>query len=82
MVHDQPRIQAAIHAGLAEVAQVASSTAAKIPSNFSELELVLRKFGDQLSDVVEDAEDTIASHPLSSVGAAFALGLAIGRLIA
>jgi ElaB/YqjD/DUF883 family membrane-anchored ribosome-binding protein len=73
-------IKAAIHTGLAEVAQAASSTAAKIPSNFSELELLLRKLGDQLSDVAEDAEDTIASHPLSSVGAAFVLGLAIGRL--
>ena len=73
-------IQAAIHAGLADVAQAASSTTAKIPSNFSELESLLRKFGDQLSDVAEDAEDAIASHPLSSVGAAFVLGLAIGRL--
>jgi len=73
-------IQAAIHAGIADVAQATSSTAAKIPSNLSELESLLRKFGDQLSDAEEDAEDLIASHPLSSVGAGFVLGLAIGRL--
>ena len=48
-------IQAAIRAGLADVAQAASSTTAKIPSNFSELESLLRKFGDQLSDVAEDS---------------------------
>jgi ElaB/YqjD/DUF883 family membrane-anchored ribosome-binding protein len=73
-------IQAAIHAGIADVAQATSSTAAKIPSNLSELESLLRNLSDQLSHVAEDAEDAIASHPLSSVGAAFVLGLAIGRL--
>ena len=73
-------IQTAIDVGLADVAQAASTAAAKMPSNFSELESLLRKFGDQLSDVAEDVEDTIASHPLSSVSAAFLLGLAVGRI--
>jgi ElaB/YqjD/DUF883 family membrane-anchored ribosome-binding protein len=73
-------IQAAIRRGLADVSQAASSRTATIPTNLSELESLLRKLGDQLSDVAEDAEDAIASHPLSSVGAAFVLGLAIGRL--
>ncbi len=73
-------IQAAVQVGLADVARTASSTAAKMPSNFSELESLLQKFGEQLSDAAEDAEDTIASHPLSSVGAALVLGFAIGRI--
>ena len=70
-------IQAAIRHGFS---QAASSTTATIPTSLSELESLLRKLGDQLSDVAEDFEDAIASHPLSLVAAAFVLGLAIGRL--
>lgn len=73
-------IQAAIHAGLSGVDQVTSSAAAEAPTAFAELETLLRKLGDQLSEAVEDAEDAVMAHPLSSVGAAFLLGLAIGRL--
>jgi ElaB/YqjD/DUF883 family membrane-anchored ribosome-binding protein len=73
-------IQAAIHAGLSDVAQVAGSTLAKAPSNLTELESILRKLSVQLSEAVEEVENNVASHPLSSVGAAFFLGLAIGRL--
>jgi ElaB/YqjD/DUF883 family membrane-anchored ribosome-binding protein len=73
-------IQAAVQTGLTDVAHVTSAAAAKIPSGLAELDSLLRKFGDQLSDIAEDTEDAIASHPQSSVVAAFILGLAIGRL--
>jgi ElaB/YqjD/DUF883 family membrane-anchored ribosome-binding protein len=73
-------IQAEARAGLAEVTQTTSSTVAKLPSNLTELDTLLRKIGDQLSDVAGEAEDTIASHPIYSVGAALILGIAIGRL--
>jgi ElaB/YqjD/DUF883 family membrane-anchored ribosome-binding protein len=74
------RIQGAIQSGFPDIAQPAMPASAKTHSSLTELESVLRDFGVQLSEAVEEAEDTIASHPLSSVGAAFLLGLAIGRL--
>jgi len=73
-------IATAIHDGLSDVADAASSTLASAPSNLAELESLLRKLRVQLSEAVDEAEDTVMSHPLSSVGAAFLLGLAIGRL--
>jgi len=73
-------IAAALHDGLSDVAGAASSTLAEAPANLTELESVLRKLGVQLAEVVDETEDAVMSHPLSSVGAAFFLGLAIGRL--
>lgn len=46
-----------------------------------EVERVLQELQLRLAEVTEGAEDTIAAHPLASVGAAFLLGIAVGRLI-
>ena len=40
----------------------------------------LHKLTDYLSGRVDDAEDALAAHPFVSIGAAFMLGVAIGRL--
>jgi ElaB/YqjD/DUF883 family membrane-anchored ribosome-binding protein len=61
-------IQTAIHDGLSDVAEAADSILANVLSNITALESLLRKFGDQLAEAAEEAEDTVVSHPLSSVG--------------
>ncbi len=73
-------VRSAVQAGLSDVAEAASSTMANAPANLAELEALLRELGDRLSEAVDEAEDAVASHPLSSVGAAFVLGFALGRL--
>lgn len=40
----------------------------------------LQKLSDYLAGTVDDAEETLAAHPFVSVGAAFLLGIAVGRL--
>jgi ElaB/YqjD/DUF883 family membrane-anchored ribosome-binding protein len=73
-------IESIVRAGISEVAHAGSAAATQVPSNFAELEELLRKLGAQLGEAIEDAEESIASHPLTSISAAFLLGLAIGRL--
>jgi ElaB/YqjD/DUF883 family membrane-anchored ribosome-binding protein len=76
-------IQAAIQAGLAGTAGATGASepaAAEAPAAYAELDTLLRKLGGHLAAAAEDAEDAVMAHPLSSVGAAFLLGLAIGRL--
>jgi ElaB/YqjD/DUF883 family membrane-anchored ribosome-binding protein len=47
----------------------------------SELVATLRELKDGLIAVAENADDVIITHPVASVGAAFLLGLAVGRLM-
>lgn len=51
------------------------------PSIHPEVERVLRELQLQLAEVTEGVDDAISAHPLASVGAAFLLGIAVGRLI-
>ncbi|WP_112662641.1 hypothetical protein [Microvirga flavescens] len=46
----------------------------------AELQKQLKDLEEVLSEYAESAEDIIAKHPLVAVGAAFVLGIAIGRL--
>ena len=46
-----------------------------------ELVAALRDLKDHLVQLAEGADDIIGEHPAASVGAAFLLGLAIGRLM-
>ncbi len=48
-------------------------TAAHIPEQFREFETAIR-------DLAEAVETDIAEHPVAAVGAAFLLGILIGRL--
>ena len=50
------------------------------PSDHPEVERILRELQLRLAEMTNDAEDAIAAHPLASVGAAFLLGVAVGRL--
>ncbi len=50
-------------------------TAAHIPEQFREFEIAIR-------DLAEAVETDIAEHPVAAVGAAFLLGILIGRLSA
>lgn len=45
------------------------------------LEEQLDEIGRVLSEYSDTAEDIVAKHPLVAVGAAFILGIAIGRLL-
>ncbi len=65
-------IQAAINAGLTDVAHVANSTAAKIPSNLAELESLLQKFGDQLADIGKNSRHRTTSDRAWRGSGAFA----------
>ena len=47
----------------------------------SELIIALRELKDGLMHAAESADDVIVEHPVASVGAAFLLGLAVGRLM-
>ena len=73
-------MQDSVRTAVSDVIAAAGSTGAKLPSDLAELETLLRKLEDQLSDVMDEAEGAVASHPVSSVGVAFLLGFAIGRL--
>lgn len=59
-----------------------TESAPPIEANRDESELVaaLREFKDGLVQMAESADDIIGAHPATSVGAAFLLGLAVGRL--
>lgn len=46
-----------------------------------ELAAALRDLKAGLLQVAENADDIVAEHPAASVGAAFLLGLAVGRLL-
>jgi hypothetical protein len=45
-----------------------------------ELEAMLKDLRDTIADASEDAEKAIAAHPGLAVGAAFLLGLIVGRV--
>lgn len=47
----------------------------------SALEEQLDELGKVLSEYSDTAEDIVAKYPLIAVGAAFALGIALGRLL-
>ena len=46
------------------------------------LEDQIRHLVRQAEEMLTDAEDTIATHPVASIAAALALGIVIGRLTA
>lgn len=45
-----------------------------------DIERVLHELESTLSAAAEDAEETVASHPLAAVGIAFLLGILVGRM--
>ncbi|MBZ0147603.1 MAG: hypothetical protein K8F62_08700 [Pseudorhodoplanes sp.] len=57
-----------------------TETAGAEPVDSSEIERVVRELQSRLTEATEAAEDTIAAHPLTSIAAAFLLGIAVGRL--
>jgi len=59
-----------------EPCRTARSSGAAEPKNCSGL----NQLADTIAGPLREAEGSVASHPLSSIGAAFLLGLAIGRL--
>jgi hypothetical protein len=61
-------------------AQTSSTASTKDYSGLNQLDDLLRRLGDSAAGPLEEADETVASHPLLSVGAAFLLGVAIGRL--
>lgn len=46
------------------------------------LEDQIRHLAAQAQDLLEEAEDTVATHPAASLAAALVLGIALGRLTA
>ena len=58
-----------------------ADAAAQTSAASTELEEQLRELGKVLSEYTGNTEDLIAEHPLLSVLAAFALGVAVGRLM-
>jgi len=61
-------------------AQSSRATETKECSGLDRLDDLLQQLEDTIAGPLQEAEGSIASHPLSSIGAAFLLGLAIGRL--
>jgi ElaB/YqjD/DUF883 family membrane-anchored ribosome-binding protein len=55
--------------------------AAQADASVADLEEQLRELGKALSDYTGGVEDFVREHPLVSVAAAFALGIAIGRMM-
>jgi hypothetical protein len=52
------------------------------PADETELQRVLHALQADLTDILQNAEEAIADHPAASVGSAFVLGFALGRLSA
>ena len=46
-----------------------------------EFDTLLRDLESKLTAVAEDAEHIVLAHPLATLGAAFLLGLVIGRMV-
>jgi len=66
--------------GSSQAAQSSSAAATNDGASLNQLETLLQRLGDKIAGPLEEAEQSVASHPLSSAGAAFVLGLVIGRL--
>ena len=45
-----------------------------------EIEVMLGELRDAIAEAAEDAEKAVAAHPALALGAAFVLGLMIGRV--
>lgn len=71
-----------------EALRAARKPAAAAPEQAEEptapegLEEQLRHLLKQAEDMLADAEETVAGHPVASIAAALALGIVIGRLTA
>ncbi|HEY4721827.1 MAG TPA: hypothetical protein VII92_08275 [Anaerolineae bacterium] len=50
------------------------------PSIHPDVDRMLRELQVRLVEVTEGVDEAIAAHPLASVGAAFLLGITVGRL--
>jgi ElaB/YqjD/DUF883 family membrane-anchored ribosome-binding protein len=66
--------------GASQEAYSPDTATKKERSSLNRLDDPLQQLGDTTAELLQEAEGSIASHPLSSIGAAFLLGLAIGRL--
>jgi hypothetical protein len=70
----------AVGTGPSQEAHSSGAATTKERSGLNRLDDLLQQLGDTTAGSLQEAEGSIASHPLSSIGAAFLLGLAIGRL--
>jgi hypothetical protein len=63
-----------------QAAQSSGVASTKDGSGLNQLDDLVRRLGDGVAGHLEEADESIASHSLLSVGTAFLLGVAIGRL--
>jgi hypothetical protein len=66
--------------GPSQAAPTSGAASTNDCSGLNQLDDLLRRLGDRVAGPQEGAEESIALHPLLSVGTAFLLGVAIGRL--
>jgi len=88
----QPSLREEIAALRAEVEQLHRNSAAQEPApdpaaqqsgdQPENVQNLLGELGDLVQTMLDDAEESVADHPVASVSAALALGIVIGRLTA
>lgn len=88
----QPSLREEIAALRAEVEQLhRTSAAADAPPDPAsrqtgeqpeDVQTLLGELGDLVQTMLDEAEESVAEHPVASVSAALALGIVIGRLTA
>lgn len=60
----------------------ATSSPPDAPAGPEDIEGQLRELRKLAEDMLSEAEETVAAHPVTSIAAALALGIVIGRLTA
>jgi ElaB/YqjD/DUF883 family membrane-anchored ribosome-binding protein len=80
-LHDTLRAASAREGAAVPRALAAAPADVEPAKEESELITVLRELKDGLVAAADNADEIIVAHPVASVGAAFLLGLAVGRLM-
>ena len=75
------RARVATPTGAAAAGPVAMDPEAAPPPGLAEAEALVAELAATLARGVGEAEEAIAEHPWAGVGAAFLLGVAVGRLL-
>ncbi len=71
---------AALRAELGRTVPLPPAVTPQTPGAGAELESMLGELRDTLAEASDETREAIAGHPLMAVGAAFLLGVIVGRI--